>query len=201
MDIKIQSVLIGLVVGWLLSQATEIYKKWYDRKRKIKAIYTELDDLSAWLQRHLLTAKLCIQLAANKKTVTNLPAHLHKFLLDEYFHEVCIYLPRDARLGLTECISQINYLNNINDELAELLKKPSLVDNNDFITKYQSLYSITKETKFKIDFLLSNRDGDLRKLQGAAAKIRSEIQADLANIMKEAKEKSAETIQNAYLSE
>lgn len=201
MDIKIKSVLIGIAVGWLLSQGTELIKSRLVRRRKIKAIYVELADLSAWLHRHLLTAKLCIQLAVNRKIVTNIPTHLQKFLLDEYFHEICIYLPRGARLGLTECISQISYFNSTLEEISELLKSPSTVDNRDFIAKYQSLYSVCKETKFKIDFLLQNRDGDLAKLHGAAEKLAKDTHDELQAIINEAKSTSPEKLEKAHYSE
>ncbi len=201
MDAKIQSVLLGVAVGWLLSQGTDFVKSRLQRRRKIKAIYVELSDLSAWLERHLFTAKYCIQLAHHKKIVTNIPTQLHKFLLDEYFHEICLYLPRGARLGFTECISQVSYFNGILDEISELLKTPTTIDNRIFISKYQSLYSVCKETKFKVDFLIENPDGDMSKLRGAAKRLATEINDELKNIVIDAKNSSPEELKKEHLEE
>lgn len=201
MDIKIQSVLIGIIVGWLLSHATDYVKKRIERKRKINAIFIELADLSDWLNRMLLTSKYSIQLAVNRKLVTNVPAKLHKFLLNEYFHEICIFIPRGARLGITDCYGQIDYLNELIAQLESMLENPSKVDNKEFLIKQKSLYSTASEIKFKIDFLIENKDGDMKKLKGAATLLSEKINNELTAIVTEANKLSTDEINEQYYDE
>jgi hypothetical protein len=201
MDLKITSVLIGVILGWLLSQLTDFAKSRIDRKRKIKAIYIELEDISAWLSRLMYSSKQSIMLALNKKITTNAPTQLHKFLLDEYFSEICIYLPRDARLGLVDCYSQIENINEIVKQIVGLLENPSQVKSQDVVKKYTSLYCCVFESKFKVDFLIKNRDGDIRKLKGAALKLSEELKIELDEIFKEAQAKDAVKINMDYYSE
>lgn len=199
MDIKIISVLVGVCLGWFLSQFTELVKLKVARKKKIEAIYTELRDISDWLARHMETSKHSILLAMNKKIATNIPSKIHKFLIDEYFHEVCAYLPRGARLGITDCYSQIENLNEISNQIGNLLEKPSEINNQHFIDKHTSMFCNAFETKFKIDFLMQNRDGDMQKLK--ANKISEQLKIKLQEIKDEAGCKSVEEICMDYYDE
>tara|TARA_Y100000310_G_C20341006_1_gene649801 strand:- start:45 stop:653 length:609 start_codon:yes stop_codon:yes gene_type:complete len=198
MDVKIASVLIGVCLGWFLGQLTTLTKHYFLRKQKKDAIYTELSDLSAWLDRYIKTSEYNILLTMKGKIATNLPTKLHAFIINEYFPVICAHLPRGARLGITECISQIENLNDISNQIAALLEKPSEIKNQELINRYTSMFCSAFETKWKVDFLLENKDGDLNKLSGAAKEISSKLKVSLKEIKKKAGDKSVSDIQFDY---
>ncbi len=201
MDVKIKSVLIGIFVGWLLSQATDVIKNRYERKRKIKAIYTELADLSKWLDRMLLTTKMTMQLALLKSIVTNVPPKLHKFLLDEYFHEICVYLPREARIGITDCYGHIDVINTLITQVEVILDDPTKISNKELIMKSEAIYVNAAEAKFKIDFLIKNKSGDFELLKGVASELSGNITKELLSIRDEALNSTAEELNAKYYKE
>ena len=201
MDVRIQSVLIGIIVGWILSQLTDLVKQKIERKQKIKAVYSELEDLSRWLASLIDTSKLSLQLAIKKAIVTTIPAKLNKLILDEYFHEICMYLPRDARFGITDCYSQIEVLNRLIEKLDIMLETPSTVSNRDIANKCQGIFVNAMNTKFKVDYLVTNEDGDMHKLKGTADKLSKQIENELEILVEEARNSTSEELQRKHFSE
>lgn len=99
MDITIISALIGVGVGWLLSQLTDVVREKAEKK-KIESIYTEASDVNTWVERMLKQAKYALQLIVLNERVTSIPGKIHTFIFDENFHEICMDISRDSRIGL-----------------------------------------------------------------------------------------------------
>ena len=201
MDDKIKSVLIGIAVGWVLSQLTDVIKRYLDKRKKIKAIYVELSDLSAWLDRMLQTTKHSMQLVLVEDRVTGIPAKLHTYLFDEYFHEVCIDLPRGARFGIVDAHATISHINKLIDHYTDLLDESTEITNIGILNKTEDIFVNATHAKFTIDFLLENRKGDLELLKGKALELEVQIKNELTDIKSEALSSTPEMIKEKYLKE
>ncbi|GAA3940892.1 hypothetical protein [Litoribacillus peritrichatus] len=201
MDERIIATLIGISTGWVLSQLTDFFKEKRIRNRKIIAINTELEDLSAWLERMKKTTRYSMMLALHKKNNHLIPTHLQKFLIDEHFHEICIYLTRDKRICITDIYNNINSINSSINELREVLDQQKDNSFKEIIDKNEGLYINAMETKSKIDFLLSKNKYKLNMSVGQADEISRKLTSELVAIRDEALKLTPEKITEAYYNE
>lgn len=163
MDSKVTATLIGITLGWLLSQLTELVKKRAEQHKKIKAIQTEISDLNDWLIRMKESVLHTIQLIELKQPLTELPHKLYSFIIKEHFHEVCMHIPREARIGITEIYASINAINQMITELDQYCSDNGSLDQKRY-DSIMSLYIQVSHTQRTCKFLKNHPDGSFEKL-------------------------------------
>lgn len=201
MDIKILAVLLGVGIGWALSQLTDYVKENLRRRQKIAAIYTELADVNAWLERMLKQVKYALQLIVLDQQVTGIPGRINKFIFDEYFHEICMYLSRDARIGLTDTYESIDVINELIDQIKGIIDNQIDNPSKRLCQKFEAIYSVAFEARFKTRFLYHNRKARMDELKGVAKKLDIQLQEELDSFAHEAKELGLEGVTSSFYDE
>lgn len=198
MDSKIIAVLVGIFVGWLLGQFTELFKEKRERKIKIKAIEVEISNLNDWLIRMSHTMRYMIQLIELEEPIGSMPQKLYPFMLKEYFPQVCMYIPREARIGITDLYASIGTINDTLDHLDEFFVK-SDDSSQGFNEIALALYAQVLNTQFKCAFLKENPDGSFEKLNKAASELDSNISKNIIDAKAEATKLGIEKLNDKYL--
>ncbi|MFP2769377.1 hypothetical protein [Oceanisphaera sp. KMM 10153] len=201
MDVKIVSALIGVSLGWLLSQLTDLTKDKRRKRKVVESIYTELSDVNAWLVRMLHQTKYSLQLIVLSQEVTSVPGRIHTFIFDEHFHEICMDLSRSARIGLTDTYDSIKTINELINQLKELIDNQSGSNNKKLCKKFEAIYCIAYATEFKTRYLLNNRSGSMGDLAGVAIELDKKLHEELVAIVKEAKEMDLDEVKSKYYAE
>lgn len=164
MDSKVTATLLGIVLGWCLSQITEFFKSWRIRNKKIKAIRTEIADLNDWLIRMSESMLYIIQLIELKQPIDSFPQKLYPFLLKEHFHEICMHISREARIGITDLYASIEDINRSISLLEEHFERNGVLDKKTY-NNIIALYGQVHSTQQKCNFLECNPDGSFEKLK------------------------------------
>jgi len=198
MDVSIISALIGVGLGWLLSQFTDIIKDKRRKSKVIDSVYTELSDINAWLISMLRQTKYSLQLIVLSQRVSSIPGKIHTFIFDEHFHEICMELSRDARIGLTDSYDSINTINELIDQLKELIDNQSESSNKKLCQKIEAVYSVAFDTEFKTRYLINNRNGKMSDLSGVAAELDQKLNDEISFIVKEAREIGVDGIKSKF---
>jgi hypothetical protein len=201
MDITIVSVLIGVGVGWLLSQLTDIAKEKRLKNRKIESIYTEASDINAWVERMLKQAKYALQLMVLNERVTSIPGRIHTFIFDEHFHEICMDISRDSRIGLTDTYDSVKTINELIDQLKGLIDQENESQVKKLCQKFEAIYTIAFDVRFKTNYLINNRKGNMGDLKGVAIEMDKQLHNELTSIVKEAKEIGLEGVNSKFYTE
>ncbi|MGP9802962.1 hypothetical protein [Rheinheimera sp. NSM] len=199
MDVNIISALIGVGLGWLLSQLTDLIKV---KRRKVKiidSVYVEISDINAWLVRMMRQTKYALQLIVLNQRVTSVPGRIHTFIFDEHFHEICMDLSRDARIGLTDSYDSIKTINELIAQLSELIDDQS--DSKRLCQKFEAIHSVAHDVEFKTRYLLNNRNGSMKDLVGVAIELDKNLNEELEFIVKEAKEIGVDGIKSKFYAE
>ncbi|TOQ70804.1 hypothetical protein [Vibrio parahaemolyticus] len=200
MEEKVAAALIGVVVGWIISQFTEVIKDRRNRRKKIEAVYTEATDIEAWLSRMLKQTEYSLQLALLKEQVTSVPSDLHVFMFEEHFHEICMHMPRDIRIGFTDYYGSVVHINQIIEQIKNIIDS-DCENNEKLIIKLEALYSMVFSTRFKINTLLHMKSGDMSKLKGAAKKLDQESVESLLKVRDDAYRLGAQKIHERHYAE
>lgn len=185
MDSKVAATILGIVLGWCLSQLTDFFKSWRTRNKKIIAIRTEIADLNDWLISMSESVLYIIQVIELKEPIDSFPQKLYPFLIKEHFHEICMYIPREARIGITDLYASIEDINRSRALLEEHFENNEVLGHktyNYIIALYGQVYS----TQQKCHFLKCNPDGSFEKLK----KYHNNILNDSSEIINEAKKEA-----------
>lgn len=201
MDVNIASALVGVGVGWLLSQLTDLAKDTRLKKQKIDSIYIELSDVNAWLERTLKQCKYALQLIVLNQPINSIPAKIHTFIFDEHFHEICINIPRDSRIGLTDSYDCIKNINELIDQLKVLIDSHNDDKIKKICQKFEAIYSVAFETRFKINYLINNKNCNMKDLKGVAFKLDKQLNDEIMAIVQEAKELGLENVKSNFYAE
>jgi len=201
MDVSIISALIGVGLGWLLSQLTDLIKEKRKKGVMVDSVYTELSDINAWLIRMLRQTKYALQLIVLRQRVTSIPGRVHTFIFDEHFHEICMDLSRDARVGLTDSYDSIKTINELIDQLKELIDDQSEDSNQKLCQKFEAIHCVAYDTEFKTRYLLNNRNGSMNDLAGVAIQLDQRLNDELDSIVKEAKEIGVDRVKSNFYAE
>lgn len=200
MEDKVVTVLIGVIVGWLMSQLSELIKERFRRRKKVEAVYTEAADVEAWLSRMLKQAEYSLQLAILKERITSIPSDLHVFMFEAHFHEICMYLPRGVRVGFTDYYGSVTHINHLLDQLKDLIDS-DVEQHEKLAEKFEAIFAMAFTTKSKINVLLSMTDGDMGKLKGLAKKTDQDLKKSLLKIEQDAYALGVKKIRERYYSE
>lgn len=198
MDVNIVSALIGVGLGWLLSQLTDLIKEKRRKGKVVNSVYTELSDINAWLVRMLRQTKYALQLMVLDQRVSSIPGKIHTFIFDEHFHEICMELSRDARIGLTDSYDSIKTINELIDQLKELIDNQTENANQKLCQKFEAIYCVAFDAEFKTRYLLNNRNGRMSDLSGVAVELDKRINDELESIIKEANEIGVEGVRSNF---
>lgn len=198
MDSKVTATLLGIVLGWCLSQGTEFFKSWRTRNKKINAIRTEIADLNDWLIRMSHSVLYIIQIIELKQPIDSLPQKLYPFLIKEHFHEICMHIPREARIGITDLYASIEDINRSLSLLNEHFESNEVLGKrryNIIISLYGQVYS----TQQKCNFLKCNPDGSFEKLKKHQDSILNAHSVNISEAKKEAVNLGIEALREKYL--
>ncbi len=201
MDTNIIAVLVGVVVGWILSQLTEIVKEKKNREKKVESLYVELSDINAWLSRMKKEAKYSLQLLVLNEDVYSRPGSIYTFVFEEHFHEICSSLTRGARVGFTDCYDSIKTINELISDLKPLIDSENDEKRRKLCSKFEAIYSMAFQTHAKTGYLLQNPSGNLDNLRGMAVKLDENLEDELKNLAAEAKELGIGGIKSSYYSD
>ena len=91
--------LVGVILGVALTAGVAWLKDMLRRKRLIRALYVELKDDLAWLQRGKLTAELMIQEAACNKMADFIPPQPPTHIYENHIAELAFYLRESERIS------------------------------------------------------------------------------------------------------
>lgn len=198
MDSKVAATLFGIVLGWFLSQLTEFFKSRCTRNKKINAIRTEIADLNDWLIRMSQSVLYIIQVIELKEPIDSFPQKLYPFLIKEHFHEICMHIPREARIGIIDLYASIE---DINRSISLLEKK---FENNEVLGKKTynniiALYGQVYSTQQKCHFLKCNPDGSFEKLKKYQNNILNNYSENIDEAKKEAINLGIEALRKKYM--
>ncbi|MBD3633566.1 MAG: hypothetical protein HUJ23_01495 [Methylophaga sp.] len=201
MDVTIIATLVGVGAGWLLSQLTENIKEKKYRKKKIQALYIELSDNNAWLQRVVKEAKFSLQLLVLGQKIDSRPGNVYTFIFEENFHEVCWYLPRGVRLGFTDYFNSIKTINELISDIKPLIACDDQEQLEKLGSKFEEIYSEAFKTHAKSGYLLKNHNANLENLRGMAVKLEERLEEELNAIAPEARSLGVERVKSLYYEE
>ena len=122
-DLKSILPLVGVVVGWILAQFTEIFRAWRRKRRLKKALYKELWDVG----RRVSTTKKCceelIHILADTGLIGTIPLHIPTFIFDTHYAEVSLDLSENERIAFTSVFALVKNLNSDRDLLEDLFRE------------------------------------------------------------------------------
>ena len=139
--------LVGVVLGWMLGQVTELLKDVHGRKKKLKMVYMELSGLKEWIELLLKRCRLSLQLSSLGKRAFGSPNKLYAPLLEKYYSDIYMDLHSDSRQGLTNVSDSINFINGRIESLKEKLDAGDMtIDHYATIVEviFRSAYSCLK---------------------------------------------------------
>ncbi|PAJ71830.1 hypothetical protein CJF42_24535 [Pseudoalteromonas sp. NBT06-2] len=119
-------------------------------------------------------------------------------MFDEYFHEICIDLHREARLGITDFYANINYLNKSVEKYDELLDDFTGISKVELLDKSEDIYVNAVRTLYIINILLNNKKENFSLLKGKPIQLEQKIIKELEFFKKEALASTPESIVNNY---
>lgn len=201
MDVTIVATLLGVALGWLLSQLTESIKEKRNRKKKVQSLYLELSDNNAWLERMVKDAKFYLQLLVLGEDVYSRPGNIYTFIFEENFHEVSWYLPRGVRIGFTDYYNSIKTINELIRDIKPLIDCDHEEKQEKMCSKFEAIYSQAYMTHAKTGYLLHNPSANLENLRGVAVKIEQRLEEELKAIAPEARKLGVEQVKSLYYAE
>lgn len=111
--------LLGVVVGVVLTAGVAWLKDVLRRRRLIRALYVELKDDLAWLQRSKLTAELMIQQAACNKMADFIPPRPPTHIYNNHIAELAFYLRESERVSFNAIHNLLALVLTQHDGLAD----------------------------------------------------------------------------------
>jgi hypothetical protein len=103
--------LVGVSLGWVLSQSGE----WWRQKRRARqyrtAIYAELKDVHSTIKTRSLVIKEALQTYVNNNVFQEYPADISNIIFKAHFAEVSLQFSESERLALVHIHSLVDALN------------------------------------------------------------------------------------------
>uniref|UniRef100_E6XSA7 Uncharacterized protein n=1 Tax=Shewanella putrefaciens (strain 200) TaxID=399804 RepID=E6XSA7_SHEP2 len=199
MDSNVIATLLGTALGWSLSQITDFTKVNFTRSKKIEAIYTEISDLNDWLFRMDKFVLHTIQLIELNEPIKLLPQKLYFFLMKEHFHEICMYIPREARISITNIYASIEDINQAISQLEGHFENDENIGAKTY-NNIIALYGQVNATQQKCCFLKFNPDGSFEKLKKHHNSILYYADENIEKAKKEAHKLGVKKLKEKYYS-
>lgn len=136
--------LVGVVLGVALTASVAWLKDVRRRRRLIRALYVELKDDLAWLQRSKLTAELMIQEAACNKMADFIPPRPPTHIYDNHIAELAFYLTKSERVSFTAIHNLLALVQKQHDGLADKrirFRKGDVDGFNEYVQLLHASYS------------------------------------------------------------
>jgi hypothetical protein len=115
--------LVGVVVGWVLAQFTDIMRYWWRKRRLRKALYQEVWDVGRRLGTTRTTCATLIQLLTHKAVGNEIPLPIPTHIFDTHYAEVSVDLSEHERVAFATIFSTIKNLNSDRDLLERLCRE------------------------------------------------------------------------------
>src|SRR5262245_46150678 len=122
MNDKVLIALLSILVGWVLAQGTVAVKEWWTKRKHLKGLEDELEDLKPQLKRLLLIYQRKIQFYAIMGVETSVPVSINNYYFKHFYKDVFSSLNRDQRISYQLIHSSIDAFNQGNQDLIRLIK-------------------------------------------------------------------------------
>ncbi len=170
--------IIGVIIGWGLSQFTDLLKIKLRRRKLKRALYQELAETGRWLATAKHVQEKSIQLSAHKALPEELQVPIPIHIYDNYFHELSIYLSEPERVAFNSIYSRVKRINS-DAEILNSLFRACVNDKSqleEFFTVLTQVYLQTTVSLKLASQLIDRRrrvdidqDTDKRTSEGAQA--------------------------------
>jgi len=197
---SVTSTLVGVFVGAALSHGAAYVLHLRALRSKKSAILQEVDDLTAWADRHVRTLVFNLQLVELEQSFDSLPAEIKPFLFEQYFHEVGIHFKKWQRIALVDFYSLWAHFNHSVNSYISLYDNPSVRAEVNLYEKLRALYFTAWELKAKGPQILGIENATIQTQKGAQLEIDASAETQLAGALKEARELGPEKLRQKYYS-
>ena len=191
MDEKTIGTLVSVGVGWALGQGTAIVKNWWQGKKLLKGLLTELDDIYEQLHRVELIHHRQLQIYALGGIEGSASLPIQNTFFKQYYKEAFRYLSRSQRISYQLIHASLDALNDANMKLHDFNRQiideyratqtdnAKLGDLERWGEKVTQLYKSTMILKWYIRYHLDQEEIPIYDINGPFHKSYIQLEKDL----------------------
>jgi len=206
-DEKVGIALISVVMGWILAQVTDFFKKifmsYFLSYKLKKGLLNELVDVKEQTHRIILMYARKLQIYAVRGVEPTASIPVYNMFFKQYYKDVFSYLNRDQRLSYQLIHGLLDALNKRNEdfinstaEIYKLLKKTE--ENSEKLSlgdawgdEVTSVFKMAKDLLWHVEYHLKNAKNPTLDISGpmhnSYIEFQKELDKDVKNIIEGAK--------------
>ena len=188
--------LIGVALGWLLGQGSELARRYLDQRRLRQAAWTEVDDVSRWLENMDAHIRFDVQQITLGVVPDSVPTEVTNYVFATHAPTILTSMSHERRTLLLEVHAQIA---NLNEQLVELRQHLANKNLDAYLTKLKVVFHIAREIRFMIlNFHTNNLPMSSMHAPEALLKYQYENEMAFEKLQQEAKEKGIDKVRQEF---